>query len=78
MVRGLLKNAIDAGIVQIATGLSRQEDILLPRLAACPVGARRGVSGTGGKGAMLCRYNLWCIGLSFRGFATEGWMGMEN
>ncbi|CAM9679794.1 unnamed protein product [Ascophyllum nodosum] len=36
MVRGLLTNAIDAGTVQIATGLSRQEDILLPRLEACP------------------------------------------
>ncbi|CAN0004009.1 unnamed protein product, partial [Hapterophycus canaliculatus] len=36
MIRGLMTNAIDAGPVRIETGLSREEDILLPRLAACP------------------------------------------
>lgn len=37
MIRGLMTNAIDAGAVRIETGLSREEDVLLPRLAACPV-----------------------------------------
>ena len=38
MIRGLLTHAIDGGTVKIATGLTRGDDILLPRLAACPVG----------------------------------------
>eukprot|EP00903_Cladosiphon_okamuranus_P006004 g5924.t1 len=36
MIRGLMTNAIDAGAVRIETGLHREEDVLLPRLAACP------------------------------------------
>lgn len=39
MVRGLLTNAIDGGTVRITAGLNREDDVLLPRLAACPVGA---------------------------------------
>lgn len=37
MIRGLMTNAIDAGAVRIETGLNREEDVLLPRLSACPV-----------------------------------------
>eukprot|EP00752_Nemacystus_decipiens_P018781 g16838.t1 len=36
MIRGLMTNAIDAGAVRIETGLHREEDVLLPRLSACP------------------------------------------
>ncbi|CAM9925938.1 unnamed protein product, partial [Ectocarpus sp. 6 AP-2014] len=36
MIRGLMTNAINAGAVQIETGMGREEDMLLPRLSACP------------------------------------------
>ncbi|CAM9758377.1 unnamed protein product [Ectocarpus sp. 12 AP-2014] len=36
MIRGLMTNAINAGAVQIEMGMGREEDMLLPRLSACP------------------------------------------
>lgn len=54
MIRGLMTNAIDAGPVRIETGLSREEDTLLPRLSACPV--RTGGEGGGSGKALRVSY----------------------